>query len=105
MNFKTTALCIALVPALAMLGACNKHNDNDGDDMTPAATAPADTMPADNMADETMPADSMSADDMAGDSMSGDGMSFAEMDKNGDGGISKDELAPGMLSADETDDE
>lgn len=108
MNFKTTALCIALVPALAMLAACNKPNDTDGDGMVPAATAPADTMPADNMADQTMPADTMPADSMASDNMgsdsmagdsmmAGDGMSFADMDKNGDGGISKDELKAGQM--------
>lgn len=109
MKFKSTALCIALVPALATLAACNK--DNDSDDMAPATTAPADTMPADSnngMADETTPADNVSPGGMENDGMpvdsvptdamaSGDGMSFADMDKNGDGGISKDELASGQM--------
>lgn len=100
MNLKTTALCIALVPALAMVAACNKANDSD--DMAPA-TAPADTMPADNMANDqampadTMPSDTMGADSMAGDTMAADGMSFAAMDKNNDGGVSKDELMPGQM--------
>lgn len=115
MKFKTTALCVALLPGLAMLAACNKdHADaTNADDMVPpAATAPADSMPADStatdsmsndsmaddsMADDSMPADSMSADGMVGDAMSDDGKSFADLDKNGDGGISKDELKAGDM--------
>ncbi len=102
MKLKTTALCIALIPGLAMLAACNKDTDDmtNADDMVPpAATAPADTMPEDSMATDDMPADSMAPEGMTADSMSdADGdMSFASMDKNGDGGISKDELVAGDM--------
>lgn len=104
MNIKTTILCVALVPGLAMLAACKQ--DNDADDMAaPVATAPADTMPADGMAGDSMAGDSMAGDNMHPDAMgadtmgTGDEMTFAQMDKNGDGGITQDELAPtDMLS-------
>ncbi len=98
MNIKTTTLCIALVPALALLVSCKK--DHDSDEMTPppAATAPADSTTSAPSTAQTMPANNMSSGTMAGSTAGGDGMtgaelSFADMDKNHDGSVSKDELA------------
>lgn len=95
-------LAMALSSAL-LVTACNR-NDNDADDAAATAasadtTAPADTMPA--SATTAMPADSTVAP-APGASVApaasattpvDSGLAFAAMDKNGDGGISKDELA------------
>ncbi len=100
MKLKTTALCVALIPGLAMLAACNPGKTDTAaadDTAAPAVTAPADTMPADSTATDSMATDSMAADGMSSDSMSDGDKSFTDMDKNSDGGISKDELAPGDM--------
>ncbi len=89
MNTKNTVLFALLVPGLMMLAACNKADNEMDDAAMPADTAAMDTMPAD-----TMPADTMPADGMMGDEMMGEEMTFAQMDKNGDGSVSMDELAP-----------
>lgn len=121
MKLKHPAMLVLLVPAMALASAC--HRDNTADDMAapPAATTPpADTAPADTTtpppADATTapPADTVTPAPATDASA---GMTFEQMDKNGDGGISPDELAPsdmlyehfaaadadgnGMLSADE----
>ena len=121
MKLKHSAMLVLLVPAMALVSAC--HRDNTSDDMAapPAATTPpADTAPADTTtpppADATTapPADTVTPAPATDASA---GMTFEQMDKNGDGGISPDELAPsdmlyehfaaadadgnGMLSADE----
>ncbi|WP_159015640.1 EF-hand domain-containing protein [Cognatiluteimonas profundi] len=90
-------LAVALSSALLMT-ACNRGNDNDADDAA-ATAASADTTPA--PATSAMPADSTVAP-ASGASVApaasattpvDSGLAFAAMDKNGDGGISKDELA------------
>ncbi|MEO6382947.1 MAG: hypothetical protein ABIO30_00635 [Thermomonas sp.] len=96
---KNTLMLAVLLPGLAVLAGCDRHDADDT--VTPAATAeqadnmPAETMPADNMPADNMPADNMPADNMAGHDMAamGDEMSFADMDKNHDGGITHDEMA------------
>lgn len=86
MSTKTTAMIALLIPGIAMLAACNRAPAPDADGAT--ATSPAASTPA------TPPADTMPADQMASmPGMTGDGMSFADMDKNGDSSISKDELS------------
>lgn len=96
-------LAMALSSAL-LVTACNRGSDNDADDAAETAasadtTAPADTMPP--PASSAMPADSTVAP-ASGASVApaasattpvDSGLAFAAMDKNGDGGISKDELA------------
>lgn len=78
MNVKTTVMFALLMPGLATLAACNQPDTAMDDAATPPAT-------------DTMPADTMPGHDMA---MMGDDMTFAEMDKNGDGSVSMDELGP-----------
>ncbi|MGI8560770.1 MAG: hypothetical protein ACR2J7_04910 [Luteimonas sp.] len=86
MNTKTTVLFALLMPGLVALAGCNR-GDNNVDD---AAMPPADTMATDSAsAMDTMPADGM----MDG-RMMGHEMTFAHMDKNSDGSVSMDELAP-----------
>jgi hypothetical protein len=115
MKLKHSAMLVLLVPAMAMVSACNR--DNDADDMAapPAATTPADDTAAPAVDDTTAPAADTAAPAPATDASAG--MTFEDMDKNGDGGISPDELPPtdmlyghfaaadadgnGMLSADE----
>jgi hypothetical protein len=89
MKTKTTVLFALLVPGLVSLAACNR-TDTAMDD---AATPSADTMAADTAPPpmDTMPADTMPADATA---MAGDEMTFAQMDANGDGSVSMDELSP-----------
>jgi hypothetical protein len=115
MKLKHSAMLVLLVPAMAMVSACNR--DNDADDMAapPAATTPADDTAAPAVDDTTASAADTAAPAPATDASAG--MTFEDMDKNGDGGVSPDELAPsdmlyghfaaadadgnGMLSADE----
>jgi hypothetical protein len=115
MKLKHSAILVLLVPAMAMVSACNR--DNDADDMAapPAATTPAGDTAAPAVDDTTAPTADTAAPAPATDASAG--MTFEDMDKNGDGGISPDELPPtdmlyghfaaadadgnGMLSADE----
>lgn len=115
MKLKTTALCVALIPGLAMLAACNPDKtdttaagdmvapaddtmtDTTATDTTAAGAETAGDMDGNTMEDDGMPPESMSKQGMVDESLSGDGSSFADMDTNGDGGISKDELAPGDM--------
>jgi hypothetical protein len=93
---KHAVLLAVLIPGLAVLSGCKGH---DADDTvapvattTPAAPAhaiPPASTPADPMPAANMPAGTMSGHDMA--SM-GKEMSFADMDKNHDGSVTKDEL-------------
>lgn len=90
MTTKATALFALLIPGLAMLAACDRTPDADDAATPPAvvvtpAPAPpaADTMPA-----ATTPADTMTAEQMAAMPET----SFADMDKNHDGSVAKDEL-------------
>jgi hypothetical protein len=123
MKLKHSAILVLLVPAMAMVSACNR--DNDADDMAapPAATTPADDSAAPVVDDSTAPAadaTTAAATDTTAPAPATDasaGMTFEDMDKNGDGGVSPDELPPtdmlyghfaaadadgnGMLSADE----
>lgn len=98
MNVKSTALFALLVPSLAMLAACNRAPPADETTTTPTPAAmseppAADTMPAATPPAETPPAATPPADSMASmPGMAGDEMSFASMDKNHDGGVTKDEL-------------
>ena len=82
---KHAVLLAMLLPGIAALVGCK---DRDGDDaVAPAATATpaaADSMPSEQMPVVNMPAP---------DAEIADGMSFAGLDKNQDGGITKDELA------------
>ncbi|MFD0738877.1 hypothetical protein ACFQZQ_06240 [Lysobacter koreensis] len=86
MNRKSHTLLALLLPGLALLAACDRAPSAD-DAATPPpvatsapAPAPADPMPPAPM---PMPAASPPAAELM----------FAEMDKNKDGGIAKDELA------------
>jgi hypothetical protein len=115
MKLKHSAILVLLVPAMAMVSACNR--DNDADDMAapPAATTPADDTAAPAADATTAPTADTAAPAPATDASAG--MTFEDLDKNGDGGISPDELPPtdllyghfaaadadgnGMLSADE----
>jgi hypothetical protein len=115
MKLKHSAMLVLLVPAMAMVSACNRHNDADDMAAPPAATTPADDTAAPAVEDTTAPAADTAAPAPATDASAG--MTFEDMDKNGDGGISPDELPPtdmlyghfaaadadgnGMLSADE----
>jgi hypothetical protein len=121
MKLKHSAMLVLLVPAMAMVSACNR--DNDADDMAapPAATTPADDTAAPAVDDTTAPAadaTTAAATDTAAPATDASAqMTFEDMDKNGDGGVSPDELPPtdmlyghfaaadadgnGMLSADE----
>jgi hypothetical protein len=97
MKLKHATMLALLVPAMALVSACNR--DNTADDMAtpPADTAPVDTTtppPADTTAappaDATTPAPATDA--TGGDATAG--LTFEQMDKNADGGITPDELAP-----------
>jgi hypothetical protein len=115
MKLKHSAMLVLLVPAMAVVSACNRHNDADDMAAPPAATTPADDTAAPAVEDTTAPAADTAAPAPATDASAG--MTFEDMDKNGDGGISPDELPPtdmlyghfaaadadgnGMLSADE----
>lgn len=100
MSTRHTVLLAMLIPSLALLSACNRHDADDAAATAAAAdttAAPADTMPAEPMpADNSMPAASAATDSMASPTM-GDAMSFADLDKNHDGSVSKDELAAGDM--------
>lgn len=93
-------LSALLMPGLAMLAACDRNKPATDEAATPPAAAPADTgttPPADNAmsSDTTPPADNMQGDagqDNSG--MTGGDKTFAEMDKNHDGSVTKDELDP-----------
>jgi hypothetical protein len=92
MKLKHATMLALLVPAMALVSACNR--DNTADDMAtpPADTAPVDTTtapPADATA--TPPADTTTPAP-ATDATAG--LTFEQMDKNADGGITPDELAP-----------
>ncbi len=78
-----TLLLAVLIPGLAGLAACSR---NDADDVAAPVTT---TTPA---AADSMPAQPMPADPAP--SMGNIEMSFAEMDKNGDGGVTLDEMSP-----------
>ena len=70
MNFKLIALTALMTPAVAMLGACaSMHHDMDDHTSSSAMASSA------GMDTSTM-----------------DSMSFADMDKNHDGNLSRDEL-------------
>jgi hypothetical protein len=98
-------LLLAMALSSALLAtACNRGNDNDADDAaataaSATATAPADTMPASSTmampASSTMamPAPGTVAPAASTTTPVDSGLTFAAMDKNGDGGIAKDELA------------
>ena len=97
MKLKHATMLVLLVPAMAMVSACNR--DNTADDVTtpPADTAPA---PADTTAvpptDATTPAPADTTTPAPATGTMGDTgteLTFEQMDKNGDGGISPDELA------------
>ncbi len=89
MKTKTTVLLALLVPGVAMLSACDRNKTDVDDAATPPAAATSDVPPTDS----TMPADTMPADTTPADK------TFAQMDKNGDGSVTQDELDPGdMLS-------
>lgn len=89
MSSKSTALFALLIPGLAMLAACDRVTGPDKDDV--AATAPVAAPPAPEPA---MPAATMPADNMpAAAAMAGNEMAYADMDKNHDGNLMKDELA------------
>lgn len=91
MNIKSTALLALLVPSIAMLAACNRAPKTD-DAATPPAAMSEPAPAADAMPADTAPASTPPADSMGTTSATAPGMSFAEMDKNKDGGIAKDEL-------------
>lgn len=80
MDTKTALLFALLLPGLTALAACDRADDAT---LPAAATAP-DMPPADTMPD-TMPTDPPP--------MTGDDTTFVEMDRNQDGGITRDELA------------
>ena len=88
MSFKTTLLVALLMPGLALLASCDRTPDAD-DTATPPAAAKPTPAPAPPPA-STAPADTMTAAQMAAMPE----MSFADMDKNHDGKLTKDELAP-----------
>jgi Ca2+-binding EF-hand superfamily protein len=87
MSFKTTLLVALMMPGLAVLAACDRTPDKDDTATPPAAAEPA---PAPASPAVAAPADTMTAAQMA----SMPEMSFADMDKNHDGKLTKDELAP-----------
>ena len=92
MSTKYTVLLAALIPGLALLTACNRNvDDTNPTPTTETAPAPAatDTMPPEPTPTEPMPAETAPAAMPS----TGSEMSFADMDKNHDGGITKDELA------------
>lgn len=97
MTLKHATLLALLVPAMALASACHR-GDTAADDTTtpPADTAATDTAPVDTT---TPPADATTAppaDTTTPAPATGDGsaeLTFEQMDKNGDGGISPDELA------------
>jgi hypothetical protein len=115
MKLKHSAMLVLLVPAMAVVSACNRHNDADDMATPPAATTPADDTAAPAADATTAPTADTAAPAPATDASAG--MTFEDLDKNGDGGISPDELPPtdmlyghfaaadadgnGMLSADE----
>lgn len=79
---KHTLLLAVLVPGLAGLAACSRDDANaDAAPVTTTAPAAADTMPA-----QPMPAD-------PDPSIATNELTFAQMDKNGDGGVTHDELS------------
>ena len=88
MNFKTPVLFALLTPGLALLAACDRAPDADDTAKAPVAEMPA---PAPTPAAAPMPAESMPAGSMPA---AGGEMAFADMDKNHDGKLTKDELAP-----------
>lgn len=91
-------LAVALSSAL-FASAC--HRDNDSDEAATAATpapatvaAPAEaTPPPATTTAEPAPASTAAAPAASTTSPVDSGLAFAAMDKNGDGGISKDELS------------
>lgn len=79
---KHALLLAVLIPGLAGLAACSR---NDADDVAAPVTTTAPAV-ADSMPTQPMPAD-------PNPSMSSNEMSFAQMDKNGDGGVTHDEMS------------
>lgn len=93
MKIKTTALLTLLMPGIALLAAC--ATDRADDSMNSPDTSSSSSMPAESGMDSSSTGSSMSG--MSG--MSGSEMSFADMDKNHDGSLTRDELsASEMLS-------
>lgn len=93
---KHAVLLAVLIPGLAVLSGCKDRDANDT--VAPVATttpaAPADAMPPAPMPADPMPAANMPADTMPGHDMAamGNEMSFADMDKNHDGSVTKEEM-------------
>ncbi|MDB6162591.1 MAG: hypothetical protein JWL98_23 [Xanthomonadaceae bacterium] len=90
---KHTLLLAMLVPALALVSACNRH---DADDATPAPAADTSTPPP---AAEPAPAPAPAAADTAMAPAPAAETPFADLDKNHDGSLTKDELPAGEMLA------
>lgn len=86
MKTKTPLLLALLVPGLASLAACDR-NDAATDDAAPPPAAMTDPAPV-----ETMPAETPAP--APAPTPAGDEMTFAQLDRNGDGGVGMDELTP-----------
>ena len=87
-------LVLALLVPLATLAACNRHDADDAAADNAAPAAAATVMPP---APAAMPAE-MPAGDMA--SMPAAETPFADLDKNHDGSLTKDELPDGEMLKD-----
>jgi hypothetical protein len=100
-NMKAQTSLILAVALSGALFASACHRDNDSDDTTAAtpaaatvaAPAEATTPPPATTAAEPAPASTAAAPSASTTTPVDSGLAFAAMDKNGDGGISKDELA------------
>jgi hypothetical protein len=92
---KQTLLLALLVPALALVSACKRNDTSDTAPATAAdtGTPPPAAMPAAEPAPTPAPADSMGSDTatVAAETP------FADLDKNHDGSLTKDELPPGEM--------
>lgn len=88
-------LMLALLVPLATVAACNRHDADDAAANNAAPAAAATVMPP---APAPMPAEMPAGDNMA--SMPAAETPFADLDKNHDGSLTKDELPDGEMLKD-----
>lgn len=88
-------LMLALLVPLATVAACNRHDADDAAAKNAAPAAAATVMPP---APAAMPAEMPAGDNMA--SMPAAETPFADLDKNHDGSLTKDELPDGEMLKD-----
>ncbi|GAA4854648.1 hypothetical protein [Luteimonas vadosa] len=96
MNAKTPLLFALLVPGILALAACDRADAPADDAATaPVATPPVEALPDDTQDTAGLPPGVVPPEEATGDvEIADSGMTFAQLDANGDGGVTMDELAP-----------